>query len=52
MLNNTLSAGVAAWPADAGTPVDLLRAADAALYRAKTGGRNRVFSALSRESAC
>ncbi|MGA0024111.1 MAG: diguanylate cyclase [Burkholderiales bacterium] len=52
VLNNTLSAGVAAWPADAGTPVDLLRAADAALYRAKTGGRNRVFSALSRESAC
>ncbi|MGE4110751.1 MAG: diguanylate cyclase [Burkholderiales bacterium] len=52
VLSNTLSAGVAAWPADADTPADLLRAADAALYRAKTGGRNRVVSALSRESAC
>jgi diguanylate cyclase (GGDEF)-like protein/PAS domain S-box-containing protein len=41
----TLSAGVAAFPGDAGTMDDLLHAADAALYQAKRAGRNRVVSA-------
>lgn len=38
----TLSAGVAAFPADADQATELLRAADAALYRAKASGKNRV----------
>lgn len=38
----TISAGVAAYPATATSPQELLRLADEALYRAKSGGRNRV----------
>ena len=41
----TLSAGVAGYPGDAGDPEGLVRAADAALYRAKAAGRDRVFRA-------
>jgi diguanylate cyclase (GGDEF)-like protein len=41
----TLSIGIAATPAHGHTPAELLRAADAALYSAKRGGRNRVFVA-------
>jgi diguanylate cyclase (GGDEF)-like protein len=38
----TVSIGVAAFPDDAGDPEALVRSADAALYRAKAGGRNCV----------
>ncbi|WP_380165690.1 diguanylate cyclase [Jannaschia sp. R86511] len=38
----TASMGVAAFPDHGGTATDVMRAADDALYRAKTGGRDRV----------
>jgi diguanylate cyclase (GGDEF)-like protein len=41
----TVSVGVAAFPEDAGDPEALVRAADAALYRAKEAGRNQVVLA-------
>ncbi|MCK7499161.1 MAG: diguanylate cyclase [Comamonadaceae bacterium] len=41
-LTLTLSAGVAEIPAAGASPEDLLHAADAALYRAKQAGRDRV----------
>jgi diguanylate cyclase (GGDEF)-like protein len=47
----TLSAGVAVFTGDAGDSDALLRAADHALYAAKTSGRNRVCLAGDRESA-
>ncbi|HQR47075.1 MAG TPA: diguanylate cyclase [Thermoanaerobaculia bacterium] len=40
----SLSLGVAAFPEDGDTPEALLAAADAALYRAKAAGRNRVVA--------
>ena len=36
----TISAGVASYPLDGGTMADVMRAADAALYQAKSDGRN------------
>jgi diguanylate cyclase (GGDEF)-like protein/PAS domain S-box-containing protein len=38
----TASFGIAIYPTNGATPVDLLKAADQALYRAKKGGRDRV----------
>jgi diguanylate cyclase (GGDEF)-like protein len=38
----TVSAGVAAFPADAAGATELLKAADAALYKAKASGKNRA----------
>ena len=38
----TVSAGVAAFPGDAGSKEELLSHADAALYEAKRGGKNKV----------
>lgn len=40
--NPTISAGLAAFPVDGRTEIELLRKADQALYRAKVAGRNRV----------
>ncbi|MCA9688097.1 MAG: GGDEF domain-containing protein [Nannocystaceae bacterium] len=40
----TISVGVAELTSDIANPDDLIRAADARLYRAKEGGRNRVVS--------
>ncbi len=44
-LGVRLSGGVAAFPMHGGTPVELLRAADEALYRAKSAGGDRIASA-------
>jgi len=41
----TLSMGVAAYPQHGANPADLLRAADAALYRARHEGRDMVILA-------
>jgi diguanylate cyclase (GGDEF)-like protein/putative nucleotidyltransferase with HDIG domain len=49
-LAPTVSIGVAAYPQHGSTVDDLLRAADAAVYDAKLGGRNRIRSALSPEA--
>jgi diguanylate cyclase (GGDEF)-like protein len=40
-----MSLGVAAYPAHGATGDELLRAADAALYRTKAAGRDRVVVA-------
>ena len=43
----TISAGVATFPNHAASSLRLLESADAAMYRAKRGGKNRVVSAGS-----
>lgn len=45
-ISVTISLGVASFPEHGDTPTELLEAADAALYRAKMAGRNRVELAL------
>lgn len=42
ILQKTISIGVAEFPADADTFWQVVKFADVALYKAKTGGRNRV----------
>ena len=46
----TASFGVAAFPETSGKVADLLQTADAALYRAKQSGRNRVAAARARSA--
>jgi len=43
----TISVGVAAFPQHGKSPRELMAAADAALYEAKRGGRDRVVTALA-----
>ncbi len=43
----TATFGVAAYPSDGPAPVDLLRAADRAMYQAKLEGKNRTLAAAS-----
>lgn len=38
----TISLGIATYPNDGKTPEDLIRKADAAMYAAKSAGRNQV----------
>jgi len=47
----TISGGVASFPSHGRNPESLLGSADAALYRAKEGGRNRVVPAATEAEA-
>jgi diguanylate cyclase (GGDEF)-like protein len=44
-VQKTVSVGMSCYPDDAQSVIDLLSAADAALYRAKRTGKNRVLTA-------
>jgi diguanylate cyclase (GGDEF)-like protein len=44
----TISGGVASYPSDGKTSVELVKAADEALYRAKEQGRNCIMTASKR----
>ncbi len=48
---STISLGVAVFPDHGHTVEAILKSADQALYRAKSGGRDRVVTAGSREQA-
>lgn len=48
----TISIGVATFPDDTISPVELVEMADVALYRAKRLGRNRVCSYMPEPTAC
>jgi len=45
VLNATLSAGVAVYPAHGSSSDEIIRKADQAMYAAKAAGRNLVISA-------
>jgi diguanylate cyclase (GGDEF)-like protein len=47
----TISGGVASYPLDAQGEVELIRAADEALYQAKNAGRNRIVGAGASDPA-
>ena len=49
LITATLSIGLALYPDNGSTAEELIGSADAALYRAKHGGRNRVERARGRE---
>lgn len=51
LLHRTVSIGYAEYPGAGSDFRAVLKAADQALYRAKAGGRDRVFGAPGRESA-
>ena len=51
VVSVTASIGAASYPVTGGTPEELIRAADAALYRAKRSGRDRVESAEPADAA-
>lgn len=46
-LQVTMSLGIAVFPGDGSSPIELLHAADLAVYRAKLEGRNRVETAAA-----
>lgn len=50
-VRSTLSVGIAAFPTDGRQAADLIRAADLALYRAKTAGRNCVVAGTEASTA-
>ncbi len=51
VVSVTVSIGTASYPEVGETPEELIRAADAALYRSKRAGRDRVESALPAEAS-
>jgi diguanylate cyclase (GGDEF)-like protein len=50
-LKITISGGIASFPRNGRSPESLLKSADAALYEAKNGGRNRVVPAVDEAEA-